>query len=71
LKRIGQLLESNNLTDAEDQAGALAAAYEYLKSNHMLVANEEVENHAKISSAKSFEEIRAALHSGGSGLFNV
>jgi hypothetical protein len=69
LKRIGQVLESNNLTDAEDKVAALAQAYEYLKSTNRLVANEEVEMHTRIANAKTPEEIRAALGRGSSTLW--
>jgi hypothetical protein len=47
----------------------LAAAYKWLKDNNRLVANEEVELQKRIESAKSPEELRAALGRGSSSLF--
>jgi hypothetical protein len=69
---IGEVIQSQGWTDAEDKQAALEAAAKYLRENNLLVMPpevaahaREVEAHARIAGAKSVEEIRQA----GSSLF--
>jgi hypothetical protein len=57
LKTISEILKANNLEDAEDKVGAIAAAYEFIKKNELLAENPETTAHQRIASASSFEAV--------------
>jgi uncharacterized protein with FMN-binding domain len=67
MRILGRLLERNNLTD-QPSVETIAAAYECMKENNMLVENPEIAMRQKISEARTDEEVREAVR--GSGLFS-
>jgi hypothetical protein len=69
VKIASRLLEENGLVDSPSVEN-LAAVYCHMKENGLVVENPELVRATKISEAKSFSEVQAALGSRGSGLFD-
>jgi hypothetical protein len=69
VKIASRLLEENGLVDSPSVEN-LAAVYRHMKENGLVVENPELVRATKISEAKSFSEVQAALGSRGSGLFD-
>lgn len=69
MKRLGEILVENNLVDAADKVDALKQAYEFMKSEKLLV--EPAEN--RIADARTPQDLQRALDSfrptGSSSLF--
>jgi hypothetical protein len=70
---LGQIIEDNNLLDAEDKVAALEAAYQFAIENNLLVEPAEEKRARAISEATSYDELKAAVGykdpSLGSGIF--
>ena len=73
LKIVAEILETNNLLDAEDKQAAIAAAVNFAREHDMLVSNPATESANAISRADNHEDIRAlgrrALGQPASGYF--
>jgi hypothetical protein len=72
LTRIGQIIEASGLTDTPDKLEALKQAYAAMQQedSEVIAQKQDVEAAQKIGSATSVDEIRTALRSNGSSLFN-